>query len=101
MKVCYAVLGFLGKSTCCLLAHFQAIIQKVIEYGYPYLAKHLETYLKFLMSLYHVLIVHKYFRHIKIKSRKFWRKNLLRFGFYEKTSDGKVIIPPPHLPPLS
>ena len=54
-------------------------------------------HLKFLMSLYHVLIVHKYFKHIKIKSQNVWRKNLLRFGFYEKTSEVEVIIPTPHL----
>ena len=31
----YPVLRFLGKSTCCCLAHFKAIFQKLFESGYP------------------------------------------------------------------
>ena len=45
-------------------------------------------------SLYHILIGHKYFRHIK--SQNVWRKKLLRFRFYEKNSEGEINIPPPH-----
>lgn len=42
-----------------------------------------------LNSLYHGLIVRKYFRDIKIKSQTNQRKNLLRFRFYKK-SEGEV-----------
>ena len=41
-------------------------------------------------------IVYKYFRDIKIRSQKVWRKNLLQFGFYEKISESGVSILPPH-----
>ena len=48
-----------------------------------------------LKSLCHVLIVHTCFRHIQIKNQKVWRKNLSRFGFYEKNLEEEVNIPPP------
>ena len=65
----------------------------MIENGYLPSTKHLEIYLKLLISCFNCPT---YFRHTKIKSKKVWRKNLLRFGFYDKNSKGEVnVLPPP------
>ena len=59
--------GFYAKVHVVFLAHYQALFQKVIENSYPFRQS---NYKYTLNSLYHGLIVDKYFRHIKIKGKK-------------------------------
>ena len=83
--------GVLGKSTCCFLAYFQAIFWKVIENGSLPSTKHLETYLKLLISCFNCPW--------KLKARTFWEKYIVRI-FWQNIGWGGKYTPPPHpLPP--
>ena len=81
--------GVLGKSTCCFLAYFQAIFWKVIENVSLPSTKHLETYLKLLISCFNCPL--------KLKAKTFWEKSIVRI-FWQNIGWGGKYTPPP-LPP--
>ena len=116
MKVYYQALGFLGKSTSRFLAYFQAIFQKIIENGYLPSTKHLETYIKLLISCFnckeklkgiglkrhafnikyylHESHLHKrsistYIRITKLLKKNYFEKFIEELGFVELSTQAK------------